>query len=151
MRHQELHNSEAFDIVDLAEVWPERAAEIEGKAPVKGASAVPDMPAAAGVMMVGVYAALMGAFAITLGGEGHSAFAIAIGVFFVAMFFAVPIVFLRLERDGSRRPSLTTFLETGIDTATGRLSGGGALVQMLIVPFLLALAILAIGVINLLI
>lgn len=151
MRHQELHNSEAFDIVDLAEVWPERAAEIEGKVPVKGASAVPDMPAAAGLMMVGVYAALMGAFAITLGGEAHAGFAIAIGVFFVAMFFAVPLVFLRLEKDGTRRPSLTVFLETGIETATGRLSGGGALVQMLIVPFLLALAILAIGVINLLI
>ena len=151
MRHQELHSVEAFDIVDLAEVWPERAAELEGEGAVWGAPAVPDMPAAAGVMMVGVYAALMGAFAVTLGGEGHAGFAIAIGMFFVAMFFAVPLVFLRLEKDGTRRPSLTAFLETGIETATGRLSGGGALVQMLIVPFLLALAILAIGVINLLI
>lgn len=151
MRHQELHNSEAFDIVDLAEVWPERAAELEGKAEARGAPAVPDMPAAAGMMMVGVYAALMGAFALTLAHEGHAAFAIGIGAFFVGMFFAVPLVFLRLEKDGSRRPSLTAFLETGIETATGRLSGAGALVQMLIVPFLLALAILAIGVINLLI
>jgi hypothetical protein len=37
MRHQELHNSGAFDIVDLAEVWPASAAELEGTA-----EAVPD-------------------------------------------------------------------------------------------------------------
>jgi hypothetical protein len=150
MRHQELHNNEAFDIVDLAQVWPERAAELESNAE-RGAKSVPDMPVAAGVMVVGAYAALMGAFALTLGQESHAAFAIAIGVFFVAMFFAVPLVFLRLEADGSRRPDLSAFLELGIDTATGRLSGAGALVQMLIVPLLLAFAILAIGVINLLI
>ena len=151
MRHQELHNVETFDIVDLAEIWPERAAELEGDGAARGAPAVPDMPAAAGVMMVAVYVALMGAFALTLAHEGHAIFAIAIGAFFVAMFFAVPAAFLRLEQDSSRRPTLTAFLERGIDTATGRISGGGALVQMLIVPFLLALAILAIGVINLLI
>ena len=151
MRHQELHNLEAFDIVDLAEVWPERAAEIEAHSERRGAFAAPDMPAAAGVLMVGVYAALMGAFALTLAHESHATFAIAIGVFFVAMFFAVPAAFLRLERNGGRRPTLTAFLERGMDTATGRISGAGALVQMLIVPFLLALAILAIGVINLLI
>ena len=151
MRHQELHNTEAYDVVELAELWPERAAELDGSRPVAGAPAVPDLPAAAGVMMAGVYAALMGAFALTLAHDGHAGFVIAIGMFFVAMFFAVPLIFLRMERDDSRRPSLNVFLETGIDTATGRLSGAAALVQMLIVPFLLACAILAMGVINLLI
>ena len=151
MRHEELHNNEAFDIIDLAEVWPERAAELEGASEGKGASAVPDMPAAAGILIVGVYAALMGAFAVTLGHDGHAGFVIVIAAFFVAMFFAIPFVFLRTEKDGSRRPSLTVFLESGIDTATGRISGGGALVQMLIVPLLLVFAILAIGIINLII
>jgi hypothetical protein len=151
MRHQELHNLEAFDIVDLAEVWPERAAEIEAHSERSGAAAVPDMPVAAGFMIVAVYVALMGAFALTLAHESHAIFAILIGSFFVAMFFAVPAAFLRLEQDGNRRPTLSIFLERGMDTATGRISGAGALVQMLIVPFLLALAILAIGVINLLI
>ena len=151
MRHQELHNTEAYDVVELAEIWPERAAELEGSRPVAGAPAVPDLPAAAGAMMVAVYAALMGAFAITLGHDKHTLFVILIGMFFVAMFFAVPVVLLRIEGDASGRPSLSLFLEAGIDTATGRLSGAGALVQMLIVPLLLAVAILAIGVINLLI
>jgi hypothetical protein len=151
MRHQKLHDTEAFDIVDLAEVWPDRAAELQGKLERKNAAAVPDLPAAAGMMMVGVYASLMGAFALTLGHEARAGFAIAIGFFFVAMFFAVPLIFLRLEKDGSRRPTLSAFLENGLDTATGRLSGGGALVQMLIVPLLLAFAILAMGLINVLI
>ena len=151
MRHHELHSSEAFDIVDLAEIWPERAAELGAKVEVRGAPAVPDMPAAAGVMMVGVYFLLMGSFALTLAHERHAIFVIGIAVFFVVMFFAVPLIFLRIEEDGSRRPSLTAFLDSGIDTATGRLSGGGALIQMLIVPLLLAFAVLAMGVINLLI
>jgi hypothetical protein len=151
MRHEELHNNDAFDVVDLAEVWPERAAELEGPSDRKGAPAVPDMPAAAGVMIVAVYAALMGAFALTLAHDGHAGFVILIAAFFVAMFFAVPLVFLRTENDCSSRPSLAAFLEGGFDTATGRISGGGALVQMLIVPSLLVLAIIAIGLINLII
>jgi hypothetical protein len=149
MRHQEVHNTEAFDVVDLATRWPDRAAELGIPAEVKGETAAPDMPAAAGGMMVAVYVALMGAFALAFGHGGPAGFVILIGTFFVGMFFAVPLIFLRLEDDGSRRPSLTAFLEQGIDTATGRISGGGALVQMLIVPLLLACAILAIGIINL--
>ncbi len=35
MRHQELHNTEAFEIVDLAELWPDRAAELGIQAEVK--------------------------------------------------------------------------------------------------------------------
>lgn len=148
MRHQEVHNTEAFDIVDLAARWPDRAAELGIRAEVKGETAAPDIPAAAGGMIVTVYVALMGAFALAFGLEGPNGLVILIGTFFVTMFFAVPLLFLRLENDRSSRPSLTAFLENGIDTATGPISGGGALVQMLVVPLLLACAILAIGIIS---
>ena len=107
------------------------------------------MPAAAGAMMVAVYAAVMAALALVFAGDGRSIMVIVIGVFFVAMFFGVPAVFFRLEGDPSRRPSLGRFLESGIITATGHLKGRDALVQMLIVPGLLGLAILAMGVIRL--
>ena len=74
-----------------------------------------------------------------------------ISAFYLAMFFGVPAVFLGVEHERSRRPSLAEFLERGIDTATGRLGGRGALVQMLIVPVLLAFAILAMGITYLLV
>lgn len=107
--------------------------------------AVPDMPAAAGAFMIAVYVGLMAVFAVTMAGDGITSFVILIGAFYLFMFFAVPAVFLVVEQDTARRPSLAEFLETGIDTATGRISGGGALVQMLMVPFLLMLAIVAMG------
>lgn len=74
-----------------------------------------------------------------------------IGCFYVTMFFAVPAIFFGVEDDRVRRPSLLEFLDQGVETATGRISGGGALVQMLIVPVLLAFAILAMGITYLLI
>ncbi len=146
MRYQELKNSTAYDIVDPAKVEAAAAAERAGEARPKPASAVPDMPAVAGIFMVAVYAGLMGAFALTMAGDGATIFAIFIGAFYVFMFVSVPAVFLGVEQDGARRPSLAEFLEKGIETATGPISGTGALVQMLIVPFLLTLGVIAMGI-----
>ncbi len=67
------------------------------------------------------------------------------------MFFGVPAVILGVEGETIRRPDLREFLDRGIETATGRISGAGALVQMLIVPLFLALAILAMGITYLLV
>ena len=90
------------------------------------------------------------AFIVTIQGA-RADFAIAIGAFYLAMFFGVPTVFLGVEQDKTRRPDLLQFLDEGIDIATGRISGAGALVPMLIVPVLLAFAILAMGVTYLLV
>ena len=143
MRQQELQNPQAFDIVEAPAAH--RAAERAQPAP-----AVPDMPKAAGVLLIAAYGALMGAFLLTIHGPGAQ-FAIAISIFYVAMFFGVPAVFLGIEADPARRPDLAEFLHRGIDTATGPLSGAGALVQMLIVPVLLAFAIFAMGITYLLV
>lgn len=144
MRQQELRNSEAFDLVEAP--TPEAASDQRAQP----AAAAPDMPKAAGVFMIASYAALMGAFVVTIHGA-RADFAIVIACFYVAMFFAVPAIFFGVEDDRVRRPSLLEFLDRGVDTATGRISGGGALVQMLIVPVLLAFAILAMGITYLLV
>lgn len=120
------------------------------KAHAEPSRAVPDMPAAAGAMMIAAYAALMLAFVVTIHGA-RAEFAILIAAFYVAMFFGIPAMFLGIEADPARRPDLTEFLARGMDTATGRISGEGALVQMLIVPVLLALGILAMGITYLLV
>jgi hypothetical protein len=108
------------------------------------------MPKAAGAFLIASYAALMAAFGLTIHGA-RADFAIVIGSFYLAMFFAVPAVFLGVEDDRVRRPELLEFLDKGVETATGHISGAGALVQMLIVPVLLAFAILAMGITYLLV
>ena len=142
MRQQELGNRAAFDVVEA----PVEASE----ARPQPAAAVPDMPKAAGAFMIAAYAALIGAFVVTIHGA-RAEFAILIGAFYLAMFFAIPAVFIGVEQDSARRPDLFEFLDRGIDTATGRISGAGALVQMLIVPVLLALAVFAMGITYLLV
>lgn len=144
MRHEELRKSDAFEVVEA----PKEVKAAEARA--HPAPAVPDMPKAAGVFMIIAYAALMGAFALTIHGA-RASFAIVIAAFYVMMFFGIPAVFLGTEGDRTRRPDLVQFLDRGIDTATGPISGGGALVQMLIVPVLLAFAVFAMGITYLLV
>ena len=110
------------------------------------AAAAPDVPVAVGRLMVGTYVALLSAFPLLIAHDGSSAFAIVIGAFYLAMFFGLPAMFFKVENDSSRRPELATFLELGMQTATGHISGKGALVQMLVVPVLLTLGVLAIGI-----
>ena len=71
---------------------------------------------------------------------------IAIAAFFVAVFFTVPTIFFGIEPGDARRVSFDRFLSQGIDTLTGHNSGKAALVQMLIVPVLLTVGVIAMGI-----
>ena len=134
VRHEQLAKIETFDIVDpvVAKPTPE--------------AAVPDVPASVGVMMIAVYTAIVGLFALTVATAGTAPFMIAIDVMFLAAFFVVPTIFLKLERDPARRPTMSRFMSQGMQTYTGHVTGGGALAQMFVVPVLLAFAVLAIGI-----
>ena len=145
MRQQQLHSTEAFELVA-----PPKLSGSDASARLQPAPAAPDMPRAAGLLIIASYAMLMGAFVVTIHGA-RADFAIVIGAFYLAMFFGVPAVILGVEGETIRRPDLREFLDRGIETATGRISGAGALVQMLIVPLFLALAILAMGITYLLV
>lgn len=147
MRHREVINRQTYRLVEppaLAQV------ELGAEAARLSAPAASDVPIAAGLFMVGSYAAIMGAFAVTIHGA-HADFAILIGAFYLVMFFAVPTVMLRIESRDDRRPSLGEFVDNGMATAGGHISGAGALTQMLIVPVLLVFAILAMGITYLLV
>lgn len=150
MRHEQLENRDSFDIVDVAKVWPngvEQAAAplAEVEASMRATAGAPDVPVAAGVMMAAVYGALLAAFPLLITHDGSSAFAVVIAGFYLAMFFALPALFFKVENDKARRPELAEFLELWMHTATGHISGKGALVQMLVVPVLLTFGVLAIG------
>ena len=155
MRHEQLRERDGFDIRDVAEIWGKGdgptgpLSEVEAGIPARATPAVPDMPVAIGSMIAGVYAALILAFFLTMAGTREAAFMIVVSGFYVAMFLGVPRLFLHVEGDRSRRPSLQRFMARGINTYTGHMSGASALIQILVVPVLLTLAILAMGITGL--
>lgn len=136
-------------------VWPvlqpERAAAdpvpavVDDALPFRPESSSSDVPAAVGGLMFAVYAALIGALWLATTGPGKSGFMIVIAVFFLLVFFAVPLIILRQEPSNGSRPALHRFLSEGLATHTGHCSGKAALIQILIVPALLMLGILAIA------
>ena len=135
MRHEQLKKIETYDIVEpqSARVHPELA--------------VPDVPAAVGLMIVANYVLIVALFALTIASAGAAPFMIGVDLVFLAAFFSVPFIFLNMEPEGTRRPSLARFMATGMQTYTGHVTGGCALAQMFVVPASLALGVLAIGII----
>jgi hypothetical protein len=110
-------------------------------------AAAPDVPAAVGGMIAATYAALIVALFIATAGSLSSIFAIIIAGLFVAIFFTVPSIFFAVEPMSEQRPGFGRFLKRGMQTLTGHASGPAALVQILIVPVLLTLGVLAMGLI----
>lgn len=154
MRHDELTRRDDFDIVEIGTNEGPAApaiAEMGLDRALCSQTAVPDMPLAVGRLIVAAYVGLIGVLALTMARNASTALVIAIDVAFLAAFLSVPAIFLGIENDNADRPSLHRFLNDGLQTATGHLSGAGALVQMLVVPVLLTLGLLAMGITGLLI
>lgn len=77
--------------------------------------------------------------------------AVPFGVFvaFIAAFFAVPALWVRMNPQGfgTRALGWDEFMEKGIATYTGRVAGSEAAVLVLILPFLIFLWAIAVAVI----
>ena len=97
-------------------------------------------------MIAAAYAALIGAFALATARSFDSIFMISISALFVVIYLTVPRIFFAVEPRNGVRPGLDRFMREGIQTYTGRCSGGAALVQILIVPIFLIVAVFAMGV-----
>jgi hypothetical protein len=152
MRYQPLDRN--LPDSNIAAVWPSLealAADQAGKAGAVGGftvtTAAPDLPAAVGGLIAAPYAGLMAVFFAFYARSPVALFSIVICAGFVSIYFAIPRIFLAIEADPARRPTLRRFLRTGIDTATGRTGGRDALIQMMIVPVLVTLGLAAIGII----
>jgi hypothetical protein len=149
MRHDQIKHRNDFDIVEIAtneDPASVTLAEMELGGKFCSEAAAPDLPPAVGRLIAGAYVALIGVLAATMARNAESAFVISIAALFLVAFLSVPRIFLAIEPETTRRPSMSAFLERGMQTATGHLSGRGALVQMLVVPVLLSLGVLAIGI-----
>jgi hypothetical protein len=156
MLHEHVSFDDADGAVNIAAIWPASAQiapipipdlveprQVAAQAPTPSA---PDVPGGVGVLIVGAYAAVIAALALTAVASRESAFMVVIAGLFLVAFFTVPRVFLKVEPKAGRRPSLDRFLAEGMDTLTGHSSGPAALVQMLIVPVFLTFGILAMAV-----
>ena len=149
------HDRVAREIARDEDLWAEVATSApnlrlvpDAVPPFRPTPAVPDMPGSVGWLIVAVYAALLGAFVVTMAGSAQLALSLIICFVYLAMFFAVPKIFIDVEGDDSKRPTFAMFMARGIDTNTGWMSGGAALAQMLIVPVALLHGVIAIGLIS---
>src|SRR6478735_2991253 len=111
MKRQELRDRGEYQIVEAPRGDGVALPRELLRMPQQPTAAAPDVPVAAGGLMVAAYAALLGAFPLLIAHDGSSAFAIVIGAFYLGMFFAIPALFFRVEADPSRRPELSLFLE----------------------------------------
>lgn len=142
-RHQRVDETAvAWLAPDMIAPLPPGDPETSGAAP-----AAPDVPASVGGMIVATYVMLIGALFLATAGSLSSIFNIVIAALFVAIFFTIPRIFFAVEPMTESRPGLGRFLKRGMVTLTGHSSGPSALVQMLVVPVFLTLAVLAMGLI----
>lgn len=156
MRHQQIEARDTYDRVDIAAVWP--ASTRIGPVPLPESEAAdalrdfvptpscPDVPASVGGLILASYVGLLATFAVSTIGSAQSIFAIIVCAGFLAAFFAVPRIFLAVEPEAGRRPTLGRFMHDGMATLTGHTSGRDALIQMLIVPVLLTLGVAFMGI-----
>ena len=68
MRHEQLKKVETYRIVEAAALETKAQPEV----------AVPDVPAAVGIMLVAVYVTIVGLFALTIATAGTAPFMIAV-------------------------------------------------------------------------
>ena len=156
MYREQLVAKQGYDSMDVAAVWPTSASvapflvpemePIHQRLDFRTTPAAPDVPAAVGGLIAASYAGLIAALAVATIGSAESIFVIVIAALFVVAFFTVPRIFFAVERDSGVRASFDDFLNKGMDTLTGHNSGKAALAQMLIVPIMLTLGVLAMGI-----
>ena len=94
-----------------------------------------EMPVAVYGMMAALFFGFMAVMAV---GFSHPEMVVpmAINFAFLTAFFAVPAVVVNVSVDGKRALRWSEFMRKGIDTATGRTSGGEAAILVLLLPFL---------------
>ena len=98
-----------------------------------------ELPAGLYVATAGAYFAFLGVMAVGFGNP-HLIIPMAIFVIFVAMFFAVPAMWMKMKPlNPQQLISWSRFQQRGVMTPYGRSTAGAATVQVLILPGLILL------------
>lgn len=101
-------------------------------------------------MMGGCYAYMMAVFWIVLGQQADAKISLGVAIFFLIMYLGTPWAMYRIkhaEADPAlgRPPKFSDFLDQGLETWTGYVSGRTAVVQVLTIPVGLAFAVTGIA------
>ena len=98
-----------------------------------------NLPTALHAGFFGLFLAYLGVMWIGFGNPGL-AVPMAIFVFFTVAFYVVPMLWSTMAGPTSTRSmALDTLLANGVDTLTGRTSGGAAVAQVMVLPVLILL------------
>jgi len=104
-----------------------------------------DIHAGVFVLMLLAWFWLLVAFWLTFGWELEGGFMVAVSTVYMAMFFGVPLAMIKVAKAHTPhqpdRRSFGDFLRAYVQTATGRMEGWEAAIQILLVPVGLALCI----------
>lgn len=96
-----------------------------------------DLPTGLFAATVGLYFAFLGVMAATFADKGL-AIPMAIFSIYIVMAFGTPAMWVKMQPEhAATPPSFARFMAEGVDTLTGRLSGAGAMTQMLMLPVLI--------------
>ncbi len=98
----------------------------------------PDLPPVVGFMLVGAFAWIIGAYLITFWGDLQTIAMVVVDLVYVAVYLGVPWLILKLEPKTGPNPTLAQFMQRGLPTFTGHLTGAEALIQILTIPVALA-------------
>jgi hypothetical protein len=119
-------------------------------APRSGYGSVPgaEFPSFVYISVLAAFAWIMLASWLAFAGDMDAALVLAVGVVLAIVFFALPIIIVRVAAANSpvRRNMPHDFLSSPVETATGPLRGSSAWLQVLLIPSALALAATLIGV-----
>lgn len=134
-----------------AEIMPiVRPRDLPVRAAVMGEAAMPDVPAAVGWMIIGAYALIMSSFLLLFARDLEAGLMVAISGVYFTVYLGVPAVFFGTEgRSGDI--DLRHFLKDGLNTWTGHVGGHEAIVQILLIPAALLVAITSIGIISIMV
>jgi hypothetical protein len=140
-----LHKGFETEIIPIV-----RPRDLPVRAAVMGEAAAPDVPGAVGWMILGVYALIMLAFLVLFARDTEAGLMVAISGVYFTVYLGVPAAFFRTEaRSGDI--DLKRFLKDGLETWTGHVGGHEAIVQILLIPVALAIAVTAIGIISIMV
>lgn len=141
--HQLIDRNDVLTQAEAVALIPDLAARNVG-APMMGEAAAPDVPVAVGLMIVAVYAMIMIGLFVGFAHGADATMMVVISTLFTTIYLTVPMIMLKVE-GVSGRVGLDRFFREGLNTWTGHLSGHEALVQMLLIPSALTIAVFAIG------
>lgn len=126
------HKLDRAEVAQRATIHPETAV----RAPTETDRSF-ELPTALYVITAGSYLGFLGVMASAFGNPGL-ALPMTIFVIFIAMFFGVSAMWVRMKPDNPKQAlGWDRFMRDGIMTATGRLGAKEAATQVLILPLLI--------------